>query len=422
MKTAGLSLDQAPPIDIPFKFFLTASLFSVIIGLLLIVKGEEVFLSRWTPLALGITHLITIGFLAQVMTGAMIQLLPVLAGSPIPAVITISRIIHLSLLSGAILLVTGFIFSHRFSLFAGAGLLAAAFTLFLIAALISLVSSGIRHNNAVSLGLGWLAIVPAVAIGIYLAMGLTGIASVSDMSRLTAIHLSWGVLGWVGIVLFATVFQLIPIFYVTKEIPTHIRHIAFAVIFSLLILYSLSHVIASRLFENSLVLIVMLFLLLGITVLYAIHRRKRKILDITLLFVLTGLVFLVLAAIVWVVGDYDLIVGVLLLGGVCLTIPIGIIYKVIPFLCWFHLQSLQVKQEKFSYSLPSMKHFISDKDAKRHYYLHVGAIFMVIISIVFPGPIVRLSGIVFSLSSIYFLKNVLFAFLAFRREQKALYV
>ncbi|MEW8431864.1 MAG: hypothetical protein G8D61_19225, partial [gamma proteobacterium symbiont of Ctena orbiculata] len=82
MKTTGLSLEQAPPITIPFKFFLTASLFVLAVGLVLAVGADKVFLTRWSPLALGITHLVTLGFLAQVMTGAMIQLQPVLAGSP----------------------------------------------------------------------------------------------------------------------------------------------------------------------------------------------------------------------------------------------------------------------------------------------------------------------------------------------------
>jgi hypothetical protein len=39
MDTGGLSLDQAPPIDIPARFFLTAPLFAIAAGLLLAWQG-----------------------------------------------------------------------------------------------------------------------------------------------------------------------------------------------------------------------------------------------------------------------------------------------------------------------------------------------------------------------------------------------
>ncbi|MES9847619.1 MAG: hypothetical protein ABW145_04435, partial [Candidatus Thiodiazotropha sp.] len=317
MKTTGLSLDQAPPIIIPFKFFLTASLFSVIVGIVLMIDAEAVFLSRWSPLALGITHLMTVGFLAQVMTGAMIQLLPVLAGSPIPAVTTVGRIIHLSLFAGALLMGLGFIRSHQSVLVTGAGLVLFAITLFLIAMAVSLISSKSRHDNAIPIGLGWMAVIPTVAIGVYMVLGLSGMLTINDMPELIAVHLSWGLLGWVGIVLFATIFQIIPIFYVTREMPVNFRDISFIIVFALLALFSLSQYINSELLAYSLPMIVALFLLLSLALFQMIWKRRRKIVDMTLVFLWTGLICLALAAIVWMLGDNELLVGVLLLGGVC---------------------------------------------------------------------------------------------------------
>ncbi|MDQ5914882.1 MAG: hypothetical protein QG584_773, partial [Pseudomonadota bacterium] len=78
---ALLSFEQAPPIAAPFRFFLTAPLFSGLAGLLLLVDGPELLTSRWTPGALALTHLIAAGFVLQVMLGAMIQILPVVAGA-----------------------------------------------------------------------------------------------------------------------------------------------------------------------------------------------------------------------------------------------------------------------------------------------------------------------------------------------------
>ena len=60
----------------PLRFFLTAPLFLVLAGVLLVVDGAAVFASRWTPSALALTHLLTAGFMLQVMLGALFQLMP----------------------------------------------------------------------------------------------------------------------------------------------------------------------------------------------------------------------------------------------------------------------------------------------------------------------------------------------------------
>jgi hypothetical protein len=66
---ALLSFDQAPPFPAPFRFFLTAPLFAMLAGLLMLWRGPDLFASRWTPSALAATHLITVGFMLQVMLG-----------------------------------------------------------------------------------------------------------------------------------------------------------------------------------------------------------------------------------------------------------------------------------------------------------------------------------------------------------------
>ena len=75
-----LSFENAPPFAAPLRFFLTAPLFSLAAGLLLMAAGPDLLASRWTPGLLAATHLITVGFMLQVMLGALIQILPVVAG------------------------------------------------------------------------------------------------------------------------------------------------------------------------------------------------------------------------------------------------------------------------------------------------------------------------------------------------------
>ena len=92
INTAGLSLEQAPPISIPFRFFLTAALFGFAASLLFFYIGPDLLVTRWSPLTLGFTHAFTLGVIAMVMCGAMTQMLPVLAGSPLPGVVVIGPV------------------------------------------------------------------------------------------------------------------------------------------------------------------------------------------------------------------------------------------------------------------------------------------------------------------------------------------
>ena len=84
MKTAGLSLDQAPQLSIPVSFFLTVPLAVFAAGCILLISGNVSFSSPWMPQALAMTHIGTLGVLAMGMIGALYQMTPVIAGSAVP--------------------------------------------------------------------------------------------------------------------------------------------------------------------------------------------------------------------------------------------------------------------------------------------------------------------------------------------------
>ena len=53
---AMLAFQNAPPFAAPLRFFLTAPLFSLAAGLLLLAAGPDLLASRWTPGLLAATH------------------------------------------------------------------------------------------------------------------------------------------------------------------------------------------------------------------------------------------------------------------------------------------------------------------------------------------------------------------------------
>ena len=119
---AGLSFEQAPPFALPLRFFLTAPLF-LLAAAGLIVLSPETLASRWTPQALALTHALTLGFLAMTMLGALLQMLPVVAGAPLPAPRRVAWLSHVALTLGSIALIGGFLTARPAAFGAGIVLL-----------------------------------------------------------------------------------------------------------------------------------------------------------------------------------------------------------------------------------------------------------------------------------------------------------
>ncbi len=80
MRLTGLNFDEIPRLDVPLRFYLTAPIFAVIASLLLIWQGDYIWLGRWMPASLAITHLVAIGMMAMIMIGSLFQIMPVLCG------------------------------------------------------------------------------------------------------------------------------------------------------------------------------------------------------------------------------------------------------------------------------------------------------------------------------------------------------
>ena len=93
----GLSLEQAPPFGVPLRFFLSAPPFLVAAGLLAALNPDWMT-APLSPATLALTHLMTLGCLGMVMLGAMSQMLPVVAGAPLPAARAVAWVSHLGLL------------------------------------------------------------------------------------------------------------------------------------------------------------------------------------------------------------------------------------------------------------------------------------------------------------------------------------
>jgi len=413
LNTVNLSLDQAPPLSIPLRFFLTAPLFGLGAAVLLIIVGPEALISRWGITTLAITHLLTLGFLALVMCGAILQMLPVLAGSPVPRVRIVGTLVHLLLTLGTIFLVAGFLTGISLWLETAAISLTAGFAVFITAVTIALWR--VRTTNAAITGMRMaiVSLVVTAGMGAVLAVGRAGWIQ-PDLPLFANIHLTWGLLGWVALLVVGVSYQVVPMFQVTPEYPAWMKRWLAGTLLVFLVLWTVLHFATAQNLmpasAASTVLGIMIagHMLFASTTLLLQHRRRRRIIDVTLLFWRTGLVSILLCALLWIFGQFvpeveelpqfDLLLGAGLIAGAGLSLLNGMLYKIVPFLCWFHLQNRQMALMCMSVKVPNMKELLSDRASKLQFSVHLAALALVILAIFLPESLTHAAAAMFSLS------------------------
>jgi len=436
LNTANLSLDQAPPISIPFRFFLTAPLFGLAAALLVLLKGPELFLTRWSPLTLGLTHLITLGFLAMVMCGALLQMLPVIAGSPVPRVVLVGTLCHLMITLGSALLVYAFISGSLVGEHAALALMGGGVVIFFIAVTLALWRVKTVSHTVVAMRLAVISLLITLLLGLLLGSGLLASVGFGNIAALVDVHLGWGILGWIGLLLIGISYQVVPMFQVTPEYPLSVRRwLAPAIFVGLLIWSGLSLLAMQGALEPLVVSIWMSLILVGFAC-YAIvtlrlqRQRKRRIPDVTLSFWRIGMVSVLLSALLWGVAQlvpaveqhprYHLLLGIALLLGAGVSVINGMLYKIVPFLSWFHLQNRQMSLMCLSVPVPNMKQFIRDRYARLQFRLYLASLVLALASTLQPAWFAHISGLLFLASSLLLLLNLLAAMARYRSTNASL--
>lgn len=400
---AGLSFEQAPPFALPLRFFLTAPLFLLAAGVL-VAMLPEALAARWTPEVLALTHALTLGFLAMVMLGALMQMLPVVAGSPLPAPRLVARTSHAALSLGTVALLAGFLAGEPAAFGLAIVLLGAAFAIFLAAAAVSLA----RAAAGVTVGGIRLAVVSlaiTVVLGLALAMLRSGWWTPPDVDAAAAAHVAFGLAGWVLLLVVGVAYQVVPMFQITPPYPPLLSRWLAPLMFALLVLPGLAPLLpplANIFGEAGLGAGTLAF---AVATLRLQARRRRKLPDVTLDFWRVAMASLIACVGLWVAARvhpgfaasdaYPLLFGVLFLGGFAVSVVSGMLYKIVPFLAWFHLQAqLQARAG----SIPTMKQMIAEGPMRWQLRLHVGACVLLAVAVSWPAAAIA-AGIALALSA-----------------------
>lgn len=422
LNTAGLRLEQAPPIEVPFVFFLGAPPFAVAAGCLIAWQGDLALASRWTPQALAATHLIVLGFLSQIMAGALLQMLPVLGGSPVPRAAPVGRSAQALLATGTVLLCAGLYSGNGIALTAGAAGAAAGLALLAGAVAVALTrAQGVRDTIlAMALALGALAV--TLGLGLALVAALRGWVHLPGLPGWVDLHLGWGLLGWAGLLVMGVGYQVVPMFHVTPPYPGWLRTWAAPLAAAGLIAATGLALAGWRAPAAwGLGLAGLVFAAFAATTLDRQRRRQRPIVDATLLHWRSAMFCAIVALVLWLAGGRAETLGVLSIVGVGLGLPSGMLLKIVPFLSWFHLQHRQLAARRLDLRIPHMHAFVPERQARIQFGLHLTALGLLVAATALPGlGLARVAGLALGLSAGYLGVLLARCYLHYRRIARLL--
>lgn len=423
----ALSFNSSPPVSVPLRLLLSAPVFVVLAALLLLWWGPVALASRWTAPVLALTHLFTLGVLASAMAGAMMQILPVATGINVLAPRLTSVAVHVLLSLGTLALVGGFLSAHTWLFHMALTLLGGAL-LWLIAA----GTGGLwRYRRQATKGSGEIlvgtrfalaALLATLILGALLAANWAGWLSISK--QITDLHGMWGLLGWVGLLLIAMAYQVIPIFQVTELYPKAMTRWLTPTLFVLLTAYTVNLLVDSPIQWEAgrLIAIVLLaaYTLFAITTFQLLWTRKRPQADTTTLFWRTAMVSLAACAPVWLlhiaeVGDYTVTLGMLFIVGFAWSAINGMLYKIIPFLLWYHLQKDLTVALRV---VPKVKQIIPDAVAAKQFWPHLIAVLLLAAASLHPQPFTHAAALALAVSALWLLWNLSQALRLFLQAQK----
>lgn len=369
MFSHGLSLDQAPPLSVIMRFFLTIPFFGVLAAFGILFADVQ-NLGNWDiPQTVAIVHLLLIGVAAMAMIGALFQMLPVLAGAAIAEPLYHARWTHLLLIIGTLMITAAFYFNTYIFMHPAVPLLIGSFG-FIIYLMLSKLAAVENKTPSV---VGMMVSLSSLGAGLLLALILTAIFMGADFGmeplQLRSLHLRFMLAGWIGTLVMAVSFQVIEMFYVTPPYPKFVRSFfPLGVLFSLL-LYTIAIFADSIIASVADVMLALLFLCFSLVTLRRLMQRKRPVADATVWLWRTAMISLLLSslsAILHIVAGIDGAVHffALLFGYFVLSVIFAMSYKIVPFLVWFHLNAKGVLET------PLMGDILPAKAATLHLWLH----------------------------------------------------
>ena len=412
----GLSIDQAPPISAPLRFFLSAPLFGIIAGILIIMSDSSILMSRYSIDSILVTHALTIGVFSFIMFGALIQMLPVLAGAKITQVKFSTAFAHIMLVVGLLSMIVGLKFDITILTKLSYISLAIGFLSMILNILYSI--KDVEHITATIKGMRislFFALMITV-MGVYLLLEYAHSDITEQHFALANIHSVWAIFGFGGILIIGVAFQVLPMFYVAPRFKSFCKKRVVNLISIGLIAWLVLSIYADDYTLYAKLFIATFFWAFATTVWLKLNKRKRPISDVTVWYWRAASIFLTLGSFLWIFDEffkheYIVMVAILIGGGFILSIMIGMLYKIVPFLVWFHLNGMGYMK------IPTINEMIDKGLAKIQFTLLILSLIGFVYSFYLPQLLIP-SAVYFIISMAILEYNILTPVFIYLRVKK----
>ncbi|MCI2283244.1 hypothetical protein L3081_07335 [Colwellia sp. MSW7] len=380
MNMNGLSFNGLPPIELPFRFFISAPIFAIVCALLILFSGETMWASRWHPSMLALTHGFTLGIVTMVMMGALLQLLPVIGGVGIARPRKIVFVCHSAFVLGTLCLMANFIWSSSTLTVISILLLVIGLGLYIAAVAFVLLKKLSQGESIVGFRFAIISLFFVMLLGVLMlnlslptAINISSLSTSVGRKSLTNTHGLIGLVGWASLMIISVSFQVIPMFHVAPSFPKVISSYLPTVIFVLLILLIFKPTIIIS-------LIMLIHGVFALSLLFIVSKRKRKIPDNTIRYWQFAAVSLILMNVFYFFPEAylaDILVQkkVILLAAFYIYFYLvaviqGMLLKILPFLSYTHLQQLCLTNFSAMQYIPHMHEFLNKKHGEWLFYLH----------------------------------------------------
>ncbi|MCW8832952.1 MAG: hypothetical protein OQK09_04985 [Colwellia sp.] len=398
MNISGLSFNALPPIDLPFRFFISAPILVLLCAGIILFSGEAMWLSRWHPSTLAVTHGFTLGFITMVMMGALLQLLPVIGGIGIAKPRLIATSCHGLFTLGTLSLMANFLWPNAWLLVISFLLLSLGLGIY-IAALAWVLVKKLSQGDAI---IGFRFAITALVIVFFIGLLLlartqagfyewgwpTFLVEKLSTKALTDGHAIWGLVGWVGLLIISVSFQVIPMFHVAPSFPTIISRYLPAIIFLILLGMFVDIAITLN-------IIVLLHGVYAISLFLVIAKRKRKVPDNTIrywllaatsLLLFNGFYFFPEAYLTQeILTSKTLILAAFFIYFYLVSVIQGMLLKILPFLSYTHLQQRCLSHFSAMQFIPHMHEFLQKKHGLWLFNFHCFTGIVLLMTIMMPS-------------------------------------
>ncbi|WER49321.1 hypothetical protein CupriaWKF_19400 [Cupriavidus sp. WKF15] len=404
MKAASLDYERAPRPGVVFGCVMPAPWLGAAAGLLLALGPVAGLPDRFAPLALAAVHVLALGTLLPVMLGALFQMMPVVAGVAVPGSGGLAPLVALAGGTTAGALAAGFLGGgpapFRVAAATGGLLLPLAGGLLLLAGRrVAAVDATTRTLAGIGMPLAVTGLLGAALAGWF------GGLWVVPPSQWLALHVAWGLGGWLAALVTGVATTVLPMFWQAPRQPRWLErwlplgHWLPLLAFSVLVVARPDGALARW---GLLPWLLFAALVAGIGLRATLRARRRHdpvwmLWPVAAASMLAAALFAAVlplapepwhAVLSWWTGTLALVGG----GVVPVTAMLG---KIVPFLVWLHLRRLLPPRAR----VPAMQAIITPSAQRRQAWLLLAAFAMLLALPLAPAWLARAGGVAFALAN-----------------------